>query len=290
MDISFRITGDIFPLADLVKATRPDGRRGVSRPLGGWLTTYGKIGPDGGIVPTVDRDDQVFEAARELGHIDWSGYLPPHGLWNDTHKDGVIRSPAVIVGVPETLEFHDGTTRLSQAHGKVGFWTTGHLWDPADPASWEEYTSYRPSPADLARADEFWLLASQILHGTPRKLAFSAHGKMRMDPTRRRIVWAQITQAAVCEIPRNPDSTADVLPGPYVDDPAVALAKAVATADMDEVSPESLEGLVDLKGEKKFEELVKKLQDRYLCDRKAVMAFLRDTIARRKARKEQDSA
>jgi hypothetical protein len=165
--------------------------------------TYGKIGPDGGVVPTVDRDNQIMEAAAELGRVDWDPYLN-NGLWNDTHDE------AVILGVPETLEFHDGSTSLSKDHGKVGFWTTGHLFDRADPKSWTDYTDYVPSESELDRADHFWQLAT-LLKGLPRPLGFSAHGSMALSPCRSRIIWCQVRQAAVCELPKNPDATAEPL-------------------------------------------------------------------------------
>jgi len=173
-----------------------------TRPLGGWLATYGKIGPDGGIVPTIDRDNQNFQAAGRLGDIDFSEYLQK-GLWNDTHNEDRI------VGRASTLEFHNGTTELSKAHGKVGFWTTGHLFDRTDPQSWEGL-DYTPSPLEFQRADHFWKLA-RLLKGTPRPLAFSAHGLMQLSPCRKRIIWAKVRQSAVCETPVNPDATVEPL-------------------------------------------------------------------------------
>jgi hypothetical protein len=220
----FELQGNLAPL---VKAAVGAKGHSPSRMLGGWLMTYGKLGPDGGVVPTVDRDGQVMEAARELGHIDWSPYLDG-GLWNDTHNE------AVIVGAPTNLEFHDGSTPLSQAHGKVGFWTTGHLFDRNDPSSWELYTdtsrwpSGRPSEAELDRADHFWELA-QLLKGLPRPIGFSAHGSMALSPCRKRIIWCQVRQAAVCELPKNPDATAELLKGSPLE--LLVMRKAVPRAD-----------------------------------------------------------
>jgi len=176
-----------------------------SRPMGGWLMTYGKLGPQGGVIPTVDRDGHVMEAARELGHIDWTPYLE-QGLWNDTHNE------EVIVGVPTSLEFHDGTTELSKSHGKLGFWTAGHLFDRNDPRSWELYTDRKPSEDELARSDHFWMLAN-MLKGLPRPLGFSAHGHMALSPCKKRVVWCRVKQSAICELPKNPDTTAEMLKG-----------------------------------------------------------------------------
>lgn len=197
----FALTGQVVPLSALQKATGAQ-KRPASRPMGGWLMTYGKIGPDGGIVPTVDRDGQTVEAAKQLGDIDWSTYLKG-GLWNDTHDE------STIVGMPSTLEFHDGTTALSKSHGKVGFWTTGALFDRADPSSWAAL-GRTPSPRELARADHFWSMA-HLLKGTPRPLGFSAHGSMALSPCRKRIIYAKVDHAAVCELPVNPDATAEVM-------------------------------------------------------------------------------
>ena len=192
----FSLSGHLLPLSALRKAV--GAPRPPSRPLGGWLMTYGKIGPDGGIVPTVDRDGHTVEAARQLGHIDWSVYLKG-GRWNDTHDE------SVVVGIPETLEFHDGTTALSKAHGKVGFWTTGRIIDPADPTSWAELNR-TPTPREFERADHFWA-AAHMLKGSPRPLGLSAHGKMALSPCQKRIIYAEVTDAAVCETPVNPDAT-----------------------------------------------------------------------------------
>jgi hypothetical protein len=125
-ELRFKLAGDLWPLQDLRKAGATAWA--PTRPLGGWLCTYGHVGPDGGVVPTRDRDGHVFEAARQLGAIDFERYID-RGTWNDTHTP-------TAVGLPDSLEFHDGTTPLSKAHLKVGFWTTGHLFDRVDPKSW----------------------------------------------------------------------------------------------------------------------------------------------------------
>lgn len=169
--------------------------------MGGWLATFAQVGPGGELIPTVDREGHLFEAARTLATIDFTPYLK-RGLWNDTHK-----KPKVYVGVPTGLEQHDGTTELSKAHRKAGWWTEGHLWDRRDPRSWTLFTDHEPTSEELNRADEFWRLA-QLLKGTARPLGFSAEGHMLLSPCGTRIIWAQIAGNAICETPQNLDSTA----------------------------------------------------------------------------------
>lgn len=186
-------------MAKATEAWRP------SRPFGGWLCTYGKIGPDGGVIPTVDRDGHVFEAAKQLGYIDWNRYMAK-GVWNDTHS-------TTVVGLPDTLEFHDGATELSKAHGKVGFWTTGHLFDRRDAQSWTGLRDAhgeprRPTESEFSRADHFWELA-HLLKGTPRPLGLSADGVMMLSQCRKRVLWARMDAAAMCETPVNPDATVE---------------------------------------------------------------------------------
>lgn len=213
--VPFAIRGEVSALSsELRKGGAEPGARAYTRPMGGWLATFGKLGPDGGIVPTVDRDGQVFEAARELGRIDWSPYLKG-GKWNDTHDD------KVIVGLPVSLEFHDGTTPLSKSHGKIGFWTTGRLFDRNDPSSWDGL-GRRPTAHEFERADHFWSLA-HLLKGLPRPIGLSAHGAYAASPCGKRIVYARVDEAAVCELPKNPDATLE------------ALEKAVRAPDLLEV-------------------------------------------------------
>jgi hypothetical protein len=194
----FTLNGSIEPLMKAVAG--PQGHK-PTRPLGGWLMVYALLGPNGGLHPVLDRENQVMEAASELGRIDWTEYLRK-GRWNDTHNENVL------VGQGTNLEFHDQHTPLAKAHGKVGFWTSGHLWDPADASSWELYTDHVPNPTELRRADEFWTLA-QCLKGTPRPLGLSAHGWMELSACKSRILTAGCEAAAVCELPMNPASTVE---------------------------------------------------------------------------------
>jgi len=208
----FVVQGEVVALSELRKGNAGPGIASFTRPMGGWLATYGKIAPNGVIVPTKDRDGQVFEAARQLGAIDWQPYLKG-GKWNDTHnKLEAPKSHAyaeTIVGLPLTIEFHDGTTELSKAHGKVGFWTTGRLFDRADPASWEGL-GRRPTEHEFARSDYFWSTA-HLLKGLPRPLGLSAEGLCALSPCKKRIIAAQFTDAAVCEVPVDPDCTVEML-------------------------------------------------------------------------------
>lgn len=229
------------------------------RQLGGWLATSHKIAADGSLVPTVDREGHFFEAAKTLGAIDFSEYLDPgkgaRGLWNDTHHF----NGQAWVGVPTALEHHDEVSDLAKAHGKVGWWTEGHLFDRNDPKSWTEFTTYVPTPTDLDRADYYWN-AAVMLKGLPRDLGFSAHGKMLLSPCGRRIIWAAVTECAVCELPQNPDATVQPLrlavpiePGMLGRDDCATCAcppnlrcpplrKAVTTATVADIVPQDLEG------------------------------------------------
>ncbi len=220
--LRFTVQGDVWPLDSMRKGTA------YSRAMGGWLMTYGKIGPDGGIIPTVDREGHVVDAARELGHINWQNYVKA-GRWNDTHDEGTI------VGLPDSLEFHDGTTELAKAHRKVGFWTVGHLFDRADSRSWTGLTddageAREPTPAELSRADHFWNLA-HLLKGTPRPLGLSAHGRMALSACKHRIIYAEVDQAAVCELPMNPDATVEPMQLAAPGTPLDILRKGMDTGD-----------------------------------------------------------
>lgn len=151
----------------------------------------------------MDREKQWFEAAQALGQIDFSEYLAK-GRWNDTHLWDDKANTGVMVGIPTELEYHDETSPLAKAHRKVGWWTEGHLFDRHDPESWTRFGA-EPTAEDLDRADYYWQLG-QLLKGTPRALGISAHGKMLLSPCGKRIIWAKVQHAAVCEVPQNPDS------------------------------------------------------------------------------------
>jgi len=271
--------------------------------------TYGKIGPDGGIVPTIDRDGQTVEAAKELGHIDWRTYVKG-GVWNDTHDE------AVIVGLPSTLEFHDGTTPLSKAHGKLGFWTTGRLFNRTDPSSWSGLTdgngnARTPTPHELDRADHFWKLAS-MLKGIPRPLGLSAHGRMALSECRTRIVYAEVDAAAVCELPVNPDATLEPMAMAVKGTPLEILRKGMITrgrcgrctcpegaclrllkavhagnAATRAVVPEDLEGatddgkLVATTAGERLSQLVQAVQSQFKVDKATARRWVREYLDRK---------
>ena len=221
---AFRLDGSVslfVPVVALEKGGSGSAHKPVRR-MAGWLTTYGKLADDGTVIPTRDREDQVMDAAKTARDIDWTDYIRG-GLWNDHHRAFLPngewppnapgeRGVEVFVGVPTALDFHDGTTPLSQAHGKVGFFTTGHLFDRSDPASWELYTDYQPNDVDLARADALWEIA-QMLDGTDGSLGLSAHGVATLSRCGRSIIWAKIAQGAVVTGPCNPDATLDLVKG-----------------------------------------------------------------------------
>lgn len=210
--VAWHLTGTLVHV-ELVKG---DVGHVPTRPLAGWATTYGKLGPDGQVLETVDRDGQVMDAAAEAGRIDWSGYVQG-GLWNDMHRaplpDG--RMPAMArgrratyVGTPRALEFCGATHPLAKAHRKVGYFTAGHLWDRRDPESWRRYGNHLPTPEELDRADHYWELAD-LVKGTDRPIGFSLHGLMATSPCKKRIIYARVNGLALCELPRNPDTTAE---------------------------------------------------------------------------------
>lgn len=196
---AFALLGMLVPMEKAVSTH--------SRPMKGWLMTYAKIREDGQITETQDREGHTVEAARELGRIDWAPYLKGahpskdgfSGVWNDTHRENVV------VGLPDGLAFHDGTTALSKAEGKIGFHTLGHLLNRRDPSSWAGLRR-TPTPEEFERADHFWELA-EMLKGSPRPLGLSAHGEMALSPCKKRIIFARVRAAAVCELPQNPDAT-----------------------------------------------------------------------------------
>lgn len=280
-----------------------EGTYRPSRALGGWLATYAQLGENGEVVPTKDRQGHIFEAAGTLGRIDFTEYLKK-GLWNDTHEP-------IHVGVPTSLEFHglhEGGryTALSKAHGKLGWWTEGHLWDRNDPRSWTLFTDYEPTSTDLARADYYWGLVT-MLKGLPRPLGFSADGEMLLSPCGERIIWARVRKNAVCEVPQNPDAAAFPLqlavPGdrpllpemvgkrpcdscrcpPGARCPVRPLQLAVTATEHTVPTPEDLEGSPKAKSPEDasggdLEFLVQTICERQGCDRKTALRWVRSWL------------
>lgn len=304
----FDLLGTIEPLAKA--SVDRDGYR-PSRPLGGWLATYGRIGQNGAVIPVEDRQGHIFEAARTLGMIDFSRYLTK-GRWNDTHQGytpDTMHLPKVFVGVPTGLEFHDEHTELAKAHRKVGFWTEGHLFDRNDPRSWTLFTDYEPTESDLNRSDYYWNLAT-MLKGVPRPLGFSAQGKMLLSPCGKRIIWAQINENAVCEVPQNPDATAQPLalavpisgsmvgaspcdscrcpPGARC--PTVGMAKGINAGTMPGVQDleQDADETTEPTGEpNQAERLVRLVMQRFNLRRGAAVRLVRTWVAAWKARQQQ---
>lgn len=182
------LQGTLEPLAK--------GPGSLSRVLGGWLTTYGQIADDGSIVPTVDREGQVMEAASDISGIDWSGYMRK-GLWNDRHDR------TTIIGRPLSLEYHDASSPFAQLHRKVGFYGTGALFDANDS---ESFGDYKPSSRELSAADGYWQAAQE-----PCNVSFSVDGVCKMSPCRKRVTNAWVDQMALYKGPlaHNPDAVVE---------------------------------------------------------------------------------
>lgn len=267
----FRVAGRIGVL-DLRKGvSAPDLLCSRTRPLGGWLMTYGKLDALGGLVPTRDRDGQTSEYAREIGYVDFRGY----DRWNDTHQRGVV----VGLPAPGRLEFHGAASPLAKAHRKVGYWTEGWLFDRHDPGSWaglrdDRGQPRRPTAHEFARADHFWSLAN-LLKGSPRSLGFSADGICGTTRDEASIVWGIVQAAAVCETPKNPDTTAEILD---LATPMRVLAKAQAAAS---IVPEDLE--LQLRGEEAFEYIVGRMVELYNLERATAARWLYQLIQRQQA-------
>lgn len=291
----FTISGIMRPLSKSTTATMLDWT--PTRPVGGWLATYGKINDEGHVVPTKDRDGHIFEAARELGRVRFATYLE-RGKFNDNHKTGIT------VGFPTLLEHHDEESPLALAHRKVGYWTEGYLLDRNDPNTWEA-RGYEPTEEDFSRADYYWRL-SRLLKGTTRGLALSAHGQYAQSPCGNRITWADIHEAAVCEVPRNPDTVlmplelgtplrigaegigvAGADPCATCSCPANACRKLVlakgtkATVDTVEIAPHE---------ERDVERLARLLCARMGCTTEEAMRWIRMWLREQKTRKEATNA
>jgi hypothetical protein len=222
LHLPLRLHGTLAPLAKV--AASAEGHL-PTRPMAGWATVWAQIMPDGRLVPVIDRDDQTMDCAAELAGIDWSSYLARgRGFWNDSHKGGVPGNRAIKVGIGRILQFHDADSPFAQEHGKVGWWTAGHLWDRDDPASWQLYTDYIPTSADLDRADAFWNV-SQRLDGLNRPLGFSVDGRMRTSPCGRRIIWARVEEIAVAIGPSNPACTVEPVLAKSIGDDGLAFLR-----------------------------------------------------------------
>lgn len=293
--------GELYPLVK--------GSSSVfTRPMAGWLMVYAMLADGGQMVPVVDRDGHYADAAKELGRVDWTEYRKGR-KWNDSHLKAPKGHPddKWIIGLSDGLEFHDGSTALSAAHRKVGFWTQGHLFDATDPRSWLGLTDREgrprsPTSEEFERADRMWQTAV-MLKGTPRPLGLSADGMMALDSaTRTRIQYAMVAQAAVCQLPKNHAATLEpmikgVSPS-ETPDPLVAMTKAMDAGAAADAVPEDLEGAG--KGAKKdasegndkvpineaAKQVIEHLMKRYRIGESDAKALLTNYVARQQARQE----
>ncbi len=246
-----------------------------TRRLGGWAIPVGTVAEDGTSRVTPDRDDQDVEIATRLGRVDWSRYIAK-GMWNDNHLAPLPsgawpphaaarlragkRSP-VYVGVATGLVYATPDSDLAKAHGKWGFYTWGHLFDPDDPASWKNYTDHVPTDEDLERATYYYDIAKS-LDNTDTRIGFSIHGSADFSACRRRIVGVSIPEVAICTAPRMPGATADILKGQAIEmqmgraqvttavcgrcscppGSCLAILKGMEAADIGPALPQDLEG------------------------------------------------
>jgi hypothetical protein len=242
--IPFHIEGEVWAVHTEVMAKGAERR--PTRPLAGWLMVYGTLGASNNVIPIRDRQGHTHDAARELGHIDWTPYIEK-GSWIDNHRwvhpDGRLAEwgdrpkdgRRVHVGRAHTLQFHDGSTDLSLQHRKVGYFTSGELYDPTDPRSWEGLGRV-PTPYEFERSEHYWDLAT-MLKGTPRSLAFSADGVMALSRDKTQLMWARVGAAGVCEIPQHPATTAE--PMELGVPSAIASASALSPLEVMEMALEN---------------------------------------------------
>lgn len=203
---------------DAMGTAQPE-RLHTGRVLGGWAAVYGQIGEDGTVHPTVDRQRQTIEAAGSPESISWDRLLKVGvGVINERHR----RGPDRRVGVPLGVEYHDGTTPLSLAHRKVGWWLWFKLFDPDDPDSWAGMEP--PTAVEQKRANYYWELAPLLL-AAGRPLGLSIQGGSRASPDGSAILHAFVDEVAVVEYPSNPDCTVE-----HVGPVALPLAKGVETS------------------------------------------------------------
>lgn len=260
------------------KEGEPRAKAGLYTPtrrLGGWALPVGVVDAGGATRVLPDRDGQDVEVADRLGRVDWSRYIAK-GMWNDGHlaplpsgawpPHAADRLAAgnhnpVYVGVAEGLVYAAPGSELAKAHGKWGFYTWGHLFDPDDPASWAGYTDHKPTDEDLERAAYYWGIA-QALDDTDARLGFSIHGTADFSACRKRVLGVSIAEMAVVTGPRMPGATADILKGQAIElqmgraqvtdivcgrcscppGSCVAVLKGMTAADIAPALPQDLEG------------------------------------------------
>jgi len=179
----------------------------------------------------------------------------------------------------------------------VGFWTTGHLFDPADPYSWEGFLPREkwPSRHALERSDHFWNLG-HLLKGTPRPLGLSAEGRMQTSPDKKRILKAIVTKAAIAEVPVSPDTTVEIMEfarkvrefrlskgGVHADD--ISSMKSLVPEDLEGKAASDRDGQEDVQ-EKQRLELVQLLQLRYGVSAATAERWIATFLARQQRNQE----
>lgn len=194
-----------------------------SRSFSGWATTAGVVkGDTGEVIPTKDHEGEYMLAAMRPGSFDISD-LVPRGYFNDSHT-------ALLIGIPERVEFCGPGSELSTRDGKVGYYDWGHILDRNDPLSWSNPDGtprmrmlkdgtvtdepFVPTREELDRADWFWDRGLKMQQ-EGRTLGQSIQGRKSTQPCAdgRCIVRARVNQIAILEYPHNPDATIETMDG-----------------------------------------------------------------------------
>lgn len=230
---SYQISGFL-----LVPMNKGGSLSPYSRPLEGWATTYGVVGEDGQVIPTVDRENEVMLAASKPGMVDYSRYLS-HGFLNDAHS-------ARLIGIPQSARFVGLSDPLANEQSKVGYYTDGHLVARGEPNSWLSLDGsqrfrmakdgtvsnkpYEPTPEEFDKADHYFETGRDLQRGG-RVLGFSLQGKKATRPGpdgTREITYALWDQLAVLPYPHNYDATIESMGKGRGESPDVlALARAL---------------------------------------------------------------
>jgi hypothetical protein len=174
---------------DLVKAASETHKGKEVRKLGGFLTTARR-----------DLDGQRMLAALEKGAIDFGPYRE-YGVWNDNHHHIVNGIPfKITIGYPIALEFHKGK----------GWYTEGVLLDD-DPSG--------EGGLAVQRANYYWDLAKALERMKPqvnRSLGLSVEGSInKISADEEDIIKATVVNAAVAEVPKNPECAISILKSFY---------------------------------------------------------------------------
>lgn len=203
----------------------------ITIPFQWWITKAESFGDDetrrmGGMLttPRLDRQNQYLDAAVIDGALDFSEYRE-FGRWNDTHW--TPNGQKVTVGFPESLEFIPGK----------GWYTEGRL-----------LPNVPNGGLAVERANYYWGLAKAMQKGHfDRSLGLSAEGFVTdLSECKQHILKAKVRNAAVCEVPINPDCELRILEKAFGStqgcDCSQCLKKAMGTGDAAAMVPEDLEG------------------------------------------------